>query len=49
MKISYVFLTGEIVEVEVSDSLGKVFSEIRREAHNSNRKTWGNKSYDYFC
>lgn len=39
MKIKYEFLTGEIVEVEVADSVGEVAIETEKDIYNSNRKT----------
>ncbi len=38
MKVKYEFLTGEIVEVEVSNDIGEVSIELDREIHNSDRR-----------
>lgn len=38
MKITYEFLTGEVVEVDVPDEIGEVSIEIDRDTYNSNRK-----------
>ena len=37
MKITYRFVTGEAVEVEVSDDVGKVVLEFRKEEASNNR------------
>lgn len=38
MNIKYEFVTGEVVEIEVSDYIGEVSIEIEREDFNINRK-----------
>ncbi|MDF2568670.1 MAG: sigma70-ECF: polymerase sigma factor, sigma-70 family [Sporomusa sp.] len=38
MKIKYEFLTGEAVEIEVSEAIGKVLIGIDKEAQNSDRR-----------
>lgn len=38
MKIKYEFLTGETVEIEVSDAIGKVLTGIDKEGKNSDRR-----------
>lgn len=38
MKIKYEFLTGEAVEIEVSEAIGKVLIGIDKEAKNSDRR-----------
>lgn len=38
MKITYEFLTGEVVEVDVPDEIGEVSIEIDRDTYNTNRK-----------
>jgi len=38
MIIKYEFLTGEVVEVEVSDDIGEISIEIDRNIYNSNRR-----------
>lgn len=38
MKISYEFVTGEKVELEVPDTIGKVSIEIDKQIYNINRK-----------
>ncbi len=38
MKIEYKFLTGELLEVEVSEELGKASMTIDREIHNNDRR-----------
>lgn len=38
MNIKYEFVTGEVVEVEVSDYIGEISIEIERENFNINRK-----------
>lgn len=38
MNIRYEFLTGETIEIEVSDNIAVVAIEIERETYNSNRK-----------
>ncbi len=38
MKITYKFVTGEIVEVEVPEEVGEVSIEIDREIRNSDRR-----------
>jgi len=48
MKITYEFLTGEIVEVEVVDSLGEFVIGIDNDTFNSNQtESRRHKSYDY--
>ena len=37
MKVKYEFLTGEIVEVEVSNDIGEVSIELDREIYNSDQ------------
>ena len=38
MNIKYEFLTGEIIEIEVSDDIAEVAIEIERDTYNSNRR-----------
>ena len=38
MKIKYEFVTGETVEVEVDDSIGKVMVELDRIEYNNDHK-----------
>lgn len=38
MNIKYEFLTGETLEIEVSDEIAEVAIEIERETYNSNRR-----------
>lgn len=38
MKISYEFLTGEILEIEVPENIGRISIEIDREIFNCNRR-----------
>jgi RNA polymerase sigma-70 factor (ECF subfamily) len=38
MKIKYEFLTGETMEIEVSETIGKVLIGIDKEAKNSDRR-----------
>lgn len=38
MNIKYEFVTGEVVEIEVSEEIGEVSIEIDREINNSNRR-----------
>ncbi|QDR81380.1 RNA polymerase sigma factor [Sporomusa termitida] len=38
MKIKYEFLTGESVEIEVSETIGKALTGIDKEAKNSDRR-----------
>ncbi|MHB1654396.1 MAG: sigma-70 family RNA polymerase sigma factor [Desulfitobacteriaceae bacterium] len=46
MKIKYEFVTGESVEIEVSDDIGEVSIELDRAIYNSNkRETRRHKSY----
>lgn len=48
MKISYEFVTGEIVEIEVPEDITKVSIEIDRDIYNHNRKeTRRHNSIDY--
>jgi RNA polymerase sigma-70 factor (ECF subfamily) len=48
MKISYEFVTGEIVEIEVPENITKVSIEIDRDIYNHNRKeTRRHNSIDY--
>lgn len=46
MNIKYEFVTGETLEIEVSDDIGEVSIELDREIYNSNkRETRRHKSY----
>lgn len=48
MKISYEFVTGEIVEIEVPENITKMSIEIDRDIYNHNRKeTRRHNSIDY--
>ena len=48
MKISYEFVTGEIVEIEVPENITKVSIEIDRDIYNHNRsETRRHNSIDY--
>lgn len=38
MKITYEFLNGDVIEVDVPDEIGEVSIEIDRDIYNSNRK-----------
>ena len=38
MKITYEFVTGEVVEVDVPDEIGELSIQIERDTYNSNRK-----------
>ena len=38
MNIKYEFVTGEVIEIEVSNSIGEVSIEIDKGIYNSNRK-----------
>jgi len=38
MKIKYEFVTGETVEIEVSDNIGEVMVQIDRDIYRSNRR-----------
>lgn len=38
MNIKYEFLTGEVIEVEVSDNIGEVLIEIEKDDYNSDRR-----------
>ncbi|MGL5150162.1 MAG: RNA polymerase sigma factor [Clostridium sp.] len=38
MKISYEFVTGEIVEIEVENTLGEIIVVIEKETQNTNRR-----------
>jgi RNA polymerase sigma-70 factor (ECF subfamily) len=38
MKLKYEFVTGETVEIEVSEAIGKVLTGIDKEAKNSDRR-----------
>lgn len=46
MKIKYDFITGEVVEIDVSESIGEVSIEIDRQIYNSDhRETRRHESY----
>ena len=38
MKIKYEFVTGEVVEVEVEENIGKVIMELDRVEYNNEKK-----------
>jgi len=38
MKVKYEFVTGEVIEVEVSDDIGEVIVELDRVEYNNNHK-----------
>ena len=40
MKIKYEFADGTVSEVEVSDEIGTVIIESRRDEHNGDRREW---------
>jgi RNA polymerase sigma factor (sigma-70 family) len=38
MKIKYEFVTGEIIELDVTEDIGEIVIEIERDTYNSNRR-----------